>query len=791
MSKSDKNKSKIAIFIFLLISGLTSITLLAEQQNGLLIFLDDSINEIAITNDLLTAISQNSGPIVASASLMANISEIKKLDDKSPQKLISLYATLRPQINVPEKLTLLKDLIADVIDWQTLSKNWIIKEISPLLYLLIPDEYLTKQNLTAADVTAITTGATTSTELRLGLKVNHLRTVINLTEIHRPATEPQFASYFTEALLAENQSKIFVLKNEYQGEYANSIPIWSIYLTGHGMMNYAIADLSLEQFKNFLTFLAEKIKTKLLYYQSCYAAGLNNEQIYADEQTGIHKTYPYAIITGALTDATITAQLLELKIEQNILKIKSHISYKDFLNQSTTLETINYHDLATTLTPDLNDIGLNSAPQIKFPGLAWFSVLDNTKVVNIGSILAKTRTETLNIAKFFAKNGQDAKPLGILLYAQDLPFELTINTGLIANRPSDVISMIPGDALHNISKISSKKYNTEELLNSFLQINDLMPQKIFIINNLTGLNSSTMNSVTAKTSDASRRILTLQKIVIHLTKTKNMIYFTHNNMIYKTTGKLSTTNQAQPAKPEEITEYNDILTKYSTIVINTNSPDASTSIEVTLEDAQDQANTLFAQLIPTNDLILQGISDTLTAMPNNTILRFAELKGPECPVEQEDCWMIFFEKLSTSPASPDTNKIVWFDQISKCTNTEHCTIHYLDFITHAYQGYTSLYFKDAADNSLFNFKNGEFDGYQTDYKPQYEKIFKDYTTKNKLDTRSVQQMLTPEAIAKIRAAQEAKITAAKAAEATIALDIQVAKDLAKVETDISKEVAAL
>ena len=141
-------------------------------------------------------------------------------------------------------------------------------------------------------------------------------------------------------------------------------------------------------------------------------------------------------------------------LSKNKLKVKISVRYSDFLNKVTTSDIINYRELAAPFVVGFKNehgLELSHLPQIKFPGLPWFSVIDNDKVVNIGSILAKTRTKPLDIATFFAKKDKKADPLGILLYAETIPFELIINT---IEMPA-IISMIPGDAIHHIKKISS------------------------------------------------------------------------------------------------------------------------------------------------------------------------------------------------------------------------------------------------------------------------------------------------------------------------------------------------
>ncbi|HLB40771.1 MAG TPA: hypothetical protein VJJ83_03195, partial [Candidatus Babeliales bacterium] len=574
----------------------------------------------------------------------------------------------------------------------------------------------------------------------------------DLSEIAKPAAVLQFADYFITALGTDGSSPLFVQNSEYPANAKPAAPVWSLYLNGHGLTDLSIAHLSIPQFKNLLEFLAAKINTKLLYYQSCYAAGTNTVAVYHDEQTKIQKTYPYAIITGALTDMTIASQLLTFKVENNVLKVEARQSYRDFLAQATATDQIDYHRLAATITRDLTDMdfGLSSTPQIKFPGLAWFSVLDEEKVVSIGVTLAKARTAALDIAKFFARTnpavvaqpgsvaGQaapttaavatksPAKPLGILLYTAHIPFELIVNSGAIAGRAPDIISMIPGDAAHYLQQLTTQVYPVDQLLNSFLRVEDLLPQKVFVIDHLTGLNVSKWPAAISRAVTGTTP-LTLQKVVVHLTPAQKTVYFTHNNAVYMFINQLSPTNKPQRANAAAVTDYQALLRQYD--------PTAATSVSAVaaaFTAVQTQAETEFAQLLPTDTAIKAAITQTLTTVPNQAVLRLPTLRESACPAEQGlDCWMNSFEALSQLPNAADSDKVLWFQRVEQCTAEQHCTAVYQDLIMHAYKGSMGLFATNLADNSLINFVNGEYNpdytgDYQADYVNRYQAFAKRY-----------------------------------------------------------------
>src|SRR4029079_6026535 len=133
--------------------------------------------------------------------------------------------------------------------------------------------------------------------------------------------------------------------------------------------------------------------------------------------------------------------------------------------------------------------------------------LDYTNVASIGSIMAKTRTSPLDITTFFAKKGEPAHPLGILLYAKEVPFELVVNTKIKVKDLSSsfrkffnkflyfkskqtetcyvplFVSMVPGDTIHFIKKISSLCNAADAIWNAFY-LEGLAEHKTFIIDEI-------------------------------------------------------------------------------------------------------------------------------------------------------------------------------------------------------------------------------------------------------------------------------------------------------------------
>jgi hypothetical protein len=731
-------------------------------NNGLLIFLDDSesdmatdVNKVgAISNAFLCAFGQEAGPIVVSASLIVNVREYKKPDEQDPQTLVDRYKSLEPTDDATWRE--LKTIILAALSFnEDTVKPWIIKRINASLYLLLPKKYLQDKNIAEKDVQEyISTDSITSVELQLGLKVNHMQTVLDIDEIKKPLPEPAFAAYFMDAVWDNklNTSNLFVTNNEYRNYTTSAIPLWSILIEGHGNIAYRITGLTLQQFKEFLGFLENKIHTRLLYYFSCYAAGMNSKILYEDAEKGVDKTYSFAIITQTLTDTTITVSLIEPEVYEGKLRARSDTRYLNFLKEATASDSINYDALGDILgAPDAPE----SLPQIKFPGLPWFSVLYDDEVCSIGSILTKTRTRPLDIATFFAKESKQAAPLAILLYAHNVPFELIINTKTKAELPPLIISMIPGDAIHHIKKLSSQINTAHNLMLSFARIAGLRPQKIFIIDEV---NSEIDN-------------LTVYNVIIKRTFKGSIVYYMDNNKLVKMVNK----NVAE-VSAEDTVEYARLLElcKLQKMVV----PTADQTKEL-----QIQVNTLFAQQL-THEQAHKNILHILDTMPNGTILRIPKIKGTLCP-PTERCWHKLLIGLSHY-VSVGVRKILWFDELELYNEEGQISAQLKDIIIDINAGNTTVfatvgqdrviassktetteYEKDYVpqDTTLYQYfhKYGKLVEYKKDYVPQYAKIFEYFNEHGTLPEQvaerkipTTQELLTPEAIAKIGNVQEEK-----------------------------------
>lgn len=529
-------------------------------SNELLIFLDDSESSLgAITGVFLTAFDQKAGIVLVSASVIANVLAAEVPGEKNLKKMKSIFdcINIKPfSIRTVEEEKSQKEILVSVLSFRAhLATDWVIKEVSPLLYLLVPHSYIEKNGLKINDVQKFLpdkSSTLTEIEERCGLKVNHLKTV-TLDEIKKPDLKPVFADYFMTHLSdlfvsGKESKKEYLLKDSQLSEKSKFLaPSWSIYILGHGFIRDRICSLSIEQFKSFLAFL-ETIKTNILVYNSCYSSGVNASLLYGDAESGIDKTYPFVIVAQTLTDAYGYGTCFSLNLKGESIEVVSGFNFKKFFdliisaksNCLDALKFITYNYVSTT-------------PQIKYAGLPWFSILDYGKVASIGSILAKTHSTALNIATFFAKKGQKkAAPIGILLYAENIPFKIIIDTFDGNFYIPKIVSMVPDKIRIYLKEIESSKCMTDQIIDAFF-IEGLLGDKVFIIDTLSAQFSYAMRTALSIDKGSGK----LYKVVIEATTKKT--YFTYNGSVYYIEGALKARASIKIANSVEKERYEMLL----------------------------------------------------------------------------------------------------------------------------------------------------------------------------------------------------------------------------------------
>ncbi len=369
-----------------------------------------------------------------------------------------IYSIFSEKVRTPEKEDILSGL-------QFKSEEWIIKKIDTSLTLFLPIIYLRSIGIHGKGID----------ELSLGLRVNHLpNTTLEKIIQHQP--EKLSADSFIPLL-----DKIFCSRSDYTNKNAPALPKWSFYMFGHGLKGESIVGLKLDEFKKVLDFFENNLNTQVLAYSSCYGAGTNSEIIYNDTISTVQKIFSFPIITQALTDATVASGAPDLKFdEKNNPYLRVITNLKAFFEQiSQAYEIKQFQDAINNIFPVIPE-GIyayrwDNAAQIRLPGLHWFTpVASNKDIASLGSILTKNRNihKPLSLATYFK-----SEPKALLLNTIDIPFELILDS----TKLEAIISMISGDAVHKIKKITSLQNSIDTILGWFMHIKMLDARKLFFI----------------------------------------------------------------------------------------------------------------------------------------------------------------------------------------------------------------------------------------------------------------------------------------------------------------------
>lgn len=476
----------------------------------LLVLLDETEKDgiYTVGSNLLIALAQKAAPILVSASLVKNVlsdygknipkePEYKRLFQKSAGKVGKERSEALVKIitNVSQFLydqgydkekTAYKYILLQAAHFDP--KEWVIKRVHDFLYLFIPVTYLNAKNIDVDGVRKDTAHITTVAELQLGLHVNHMQTIGIEHILEQSVQETSDTSYFMKAVYNDQarKSDIFCLRSEYRGKEV-PLPAWTILMMGHGYTGGITVSLEKEDFKKLLNFLQNKIICRLLVYNTCFSAGLNLDIIYKDVESMTHTTYSFPIVMNALSDAAASAMEPHVKVDKNgdLLLDSGDRSLTTFFAAAAQPEIVHYRDLLRHIFGSVVDP--NDTPQIKMPGLPWFSVLGRDQVVGIGDILATSRDAhtPLAIKTFFKSN-----PRILLLYAADVPFEIQLNSDI-----ESIVSMVPGDAIHSIEAISSTTKKAEDIVALFMKIEMLGVNKLFFIKEIEGFDKTIHNVI--------------------------------------------------------------------------------------------------------------------------------------------------------------------------------------------------------------------------------------------------------------------------------------------------------
>ncbi|HEX4068465.1 MAG TPA: hypothetical protein VHX42_00035 [Candidatus Babeliales bacterium] len=454
----------------------------AETRN-LLIFLDDSERDLGtIGNMLIVGLLMKKCPIIASTSLLYAVREETKKDMRSIDELFNELIVTLETANYEKFKKKNSILVSRVI---FIEENWIIKKINDSLVLLIPKFFLEELSISNDQVEQYDKNLELSSEveLKLGLKVNHMETIA-LEHINKPQEISIIKLLFNGLLVdyfIDVMDSIFCTKSDYRIVESKS-PEWIIYIEGHGLLNTQIVGLGLNDFQQFLSFLEHKIKTQLLMYVSCFAVGVNSDKIFGNMKSQAKEQYSFPIIVRGINDAIGSDQFPNINIFEWVQNKKIVVDYSpDFpFEIAKNIKEGKFKHLFSSAKV------LYNLPQIKLPGIDWLSVdIADNEIVSIGSILTKTHDfqKPLNIVSFFKKD-----PEIILLYADNIPFELLINSQnlktIFSMMSSGSLSNAPGYIVHKIKKISSTTHDFIGILRWFILTGISQGNKWFLIDEI-------------------------------------------------------------------------------------------------------------------------------------------------------------------------------------------------------------------------------------------------------------------------------------------------------------------
>lgn len=325
-------------------------------------------------------------------------------------------------------------------------KDWLFYDVpSSQFFLLVPKKYL-------------------ETNPNHGLRLNELPNLTNLlpepkedfSKFLQEAT-PYFAKGF-EPFKVADLSKIFVDKKDNK-----TLPIFDIWILGHGQMGTTIVDLSIEQVNEVLRFFDLHINAGVILLQSCYVGGINSNLLQFKE-TGVAITHNYILVVDGITDSLTYTYF-------NINKI-----INDFFNNAANLK--DKGDSLSRLLKDLNIFHENSGsphgaeniPQVWLPnGLGFQTFNIDERILVIGNVLAKIHEE--NRSPIIIKNKE-----AVLLYP--IVINAPVHVGLSPTQKTENLINL-WQSLPTINDLRFNKIALDEkLIKIFPSLNNVSPQSL-------------------------------------------------------------------------------------------------------------------------------------------------------------------------------------------------------------------------------------------------------------------------------------------------------------------------
>ena len=244
----------------------TDISSYNYSPRALFIFLDDSEKRLGpVSNGFMEALNKKAGPVIVSKHLVdlvfsaeshlkrrRNMPKIQELlDETDPEKLFDI--AWEPLPFDDQCLSDKKELYILTKASTFNEKEWLIKWIDNRLLLLIPYDHLRNLGIEENDArkspsSYVDFDGASNAELILGLKINHMHTVNSFGQI---AIMPKLKSNFNfiDYLVGgkgKDKSAIFCVRSDYINKKNIDLPLWSIYMDGHGLYEKEIVGLKLQ-----------------------------------------------------------------------------------------------------------------------------------------------------------------------------------------------------------------------------------------------------------------------------------------------------------------------------------------------------------------------------------------------------------------------------------------------------------------------------------------------------------------------------------------------------------------
>lgn len=373
--------------------------------------------------------------------------------------------------------------------------EWIHKKINSKTYILIPKNYY--QNTIPELKTYKPTISLskeipfTPLELKLGIALEHMENITEAELLQPNINEIQWElSFYLES--------IFIPKKAYAQKSIKPLH-WNLYFLGHGSQptftDYTFAGLQNNNIHKWLIFCSQSIITNIIVFDSCYLGGRPSARLTTQFKGPITEgIFPFTLIFIGINDAptyslqpsiptppSVTSN--EINLTEKRLLLSTATKFQSFFDECKKIKP-DYSALVKSITPLSNR---NNIAQLKLAHLEWTIPLDIfNKSVAIYPTLALGREHELNAFNLYHKQPNTKlqywwdKPTTILLYTPLLPFSLKIPSDF-HNFNLTIISAIPGDIHHELTKINAPTFTLSEIIKAFFKIEKTNAQKTFLI----------------------------------------------------------------------------------------------------------------------------------------------------------------------------------------------------------------------------------------------------------------------------------------------------------------------